>query len=150
LYRFCFSQTKDETIGNVRKLIAQKEFNKAENTLQNYYSNHTDDLETNWLYAQVAHWNNNNGLSATLFNKAISIAPKNNIIQLDYARMLYETSDFNKALTLINQIKKDKEVQAEALLMEAHILFWLGNSDKANATIATFKKYIQLQTSQKS
>lgn len=135
------AQTKnDETIENVRELIIKKQYSKAENLLKNYYPNHVDDLQTNWLYAQVLHWTNKNDLSEEKFNKAITLAPNNNTIQLDFARMLYESNRFNKAQLLLNNLKFIDETKAEALLMLATIYFWNGNIVQANETIAEIKK----------
>lgn len=138
---FIVGQTQlDNTIEQAKSFIKEKKYTQAEAVLNAYYPNHKEDLTTNWLYAQVAHWNFKNKLSEDLFQKAITLAPKNTAIQLDYARMLYESSDFKKAQTLIEPLKKIEDTQAEALLMEANILFWNGNIDEAQKTIQELKK----------
>ena len=136
-----FSQTKnDETIQKARTLINEKQYAKAENLLSNYYPSHSDDLETNWLYAQVLHWNNKNNLSEEKFQKAIALSPKNTAIQLDYARMLYESGRFTKAQGLLVLLKENEDTKAESLLMEAHIFFWTGKVNEAKRTINEIKK----------
>ena len=131
-----FSQSKKEdTLTIIRKLINEKQYTKAKNLLVNYELSHTDDLETNWLYAQVLHWTNNTDLSEQKFKKAITLSPKNTAIQLDYARMLYESGRFKKALILLTKLKEIDETKAEALLMEANIYFWNGNLTEAKKII---------------
>ncbi len=136
-----FSQTKsDETIQKVRTLISEKQYAKAENSLSIYYASYPDDLETNWLYAQVLHWNHKNDLSEEKFQKAIALSPKNTAIQLDYARMLYESGRFTKAQVLLVPLKENDASKAEALLMEAHIYFWSGKVSLAKNTMNEIKK----------
>ena len=136
-----FSQTKsDETIKNVRTFISEKQYAKAENLLSNYYPLHPDDLETNWLYAQVLHWVTKNNLSEEKFKKAIAISPKNTAIQLDYSRMLYECGRFTKAQELLALLKENESTKVESLLMEAHIYFWTGKVNEAKNTINEIKK----------
>lgn len=136
-----FSQTKnDETIQNVRTLINEKQYLKAESLLSNYYPSHADDLETNWLYAQVLHWTNKNDFSEEKFQKAIELSPKNKAIQLDYARMLYECARFKKANVLLTKLKELDETKAEALLMEANIFFWTGKVKQSQNTINEIQK----------
>jgi hypothetical protein len=130
----------DNEIEQAKSFIKDKQYAQAEAVLAVYYPNHKEDLTTNWLYAQVAHWNYNNKLSEDLFKKAIALAPKNSAVQLDYARMLYESSDFKKAQALIEPLKKIEDTQAEALLMEANIHFWNGNIDEAQKSIQEIKK----------
>ena len=135
------SQSKNEdVIQNVRALIIEKQYLKAENILSNYYPSHDDDLETNWLYAQVLHWDHKNDLSEEKFKKAIALSPKNTALQLDYARMLYESNRFQKAQVVLTSVKENDATKAEALLMEAHIYFWSGKVSEAKNTITEIKK----------
>ncbi len=138
---FIVGQTPvDTAIEQAKSFIKEKKYPQAEAILAAYYPNHNKDLTTNWLYAQVLHWNYKNKLSEDLFQKAIALAPKNTAIQMDYARMLYESSDFKKAQILIEPLKKLEDTQAEALLMEANIHFWNGNIDEAQKSIQEIKK----------
>ncbi|MEC4049024.1 tetratricopeptide repeat protein [Flavobacterium sp. SUN046] len=135
-----FSQRNSDTLDQVKVLIKNKQYSQAEALLENYYPSHKEDLATNWMYAQVLHWNYKNKLSNDLFEKAIALAPKNTAIQLDYARMLYEIGEFKKAQTLINTLKTVEATQAEALLMEANIHFWSGHINEAQEIIQELKK----------
>jgi hypothetical protein len=135
-----FSQTIPEnTIANVRKQIVKKQYKAAEFNLSRYYIKHNNDLETIWLYAQVAHWNSNHSLSEKLFLKAISSDPKNTNLQLDYARSIYENGKLTKAAELIKPLLLIPETQAEALLMDANINFWNGKTKIAKEKVVEFK-----------
>ena len=134
-------RSKPDALQQAQKLIADKKYDKAEPLLANYHKKHQNDLETNWLYAQVAHWNKHEQLSAELFEKAIKIAPDNYSLKLDYARMAYESGRTNKALKLLKIIRENGDTPVEALLMEANILFWQGKIAESKSLIASIKQW---------
>ncbi|RAR75413.1 tetratricopeptide repeat protein [Flavobacterium aciduliphilum] len=136
-----FSQYKsiEEPLTTARTYIQQKDYKKAVSILENYYKNHSEDLETNWLYAQVAHWNGNATLSEQLFLKAIALAPDVHEIEMDYARTLYENGQLQKVNSLLPKLEEFPDTQAEALLMEANIAFWNGRVKEAKNRIAKIK-----------
>lgn len=130
-----------EALQHVRKYIAEKNYLKAENQLQAHYRKNRNDLETNWLYGQVAHWNGHDKLSSVLFEQALKIAPDNLSLKLDYARVMYESGRLSRALALINDIKARGNTPVEALLLEANILFWYGKVGEAKSVIETIKQW---------
>jgi hypothetical protein len=136
-----FSQeTKQPTMESIRSFIKERNYREAEKQLKSYYLQHSEDVEVNWLYAQIAHWNQNNSLATKLFLKAIVLSPKNIKIQLDYARMLYENGKLKKIEKVLNGLTNDPTTQAEALIMIATISYWKGEISRANETIAEIQK----------
>ena len=132
---------KTDALQQAKNFIADKKYDKAESLLANYYKKHQNDLETNWLYAQVAHWNNHQQLSAKLFEQAINIAPDNYSLKLDYARMLYENGSSQKALKMLKIIRENADAPVEALLMEANILFWHGKIAESKSLITSIQQW---------
>jgi len=136
-----FSQEiNNESIKNIRLLIQRKDYINAEKSLSKYYETHSNDLETNWLFAQVLHWNNKNLMSDKLFQKAILLSPKNTMLQLDYARMLYESGYLKKTQRILSKLKEEKETEVEASIMDAYIDFWNGKIDHSKKTIDKIDK----------
>jgi Tfp pilus assembly protein PilF len=130
-----------DPIQQAKKYLTEKNYQKAEFLLANHYRKHLNDLETSWLYAQVAHWNKHERLSASLFVHAMELAPEDYSLKLDYARMLYESGRLTHALEIINTIKSKGNTPVEALLLEANMLFWQGRIEEAKSVINAINKW---------
>ena len=136
-----FSQSNQtNTLQEVKKICADKNYAQADKMIAEYYKNHASDLETIWLYAQVSHWNKKNETSRTLFEKATAIDPNNANLQLDYARMLYESGSICASQKIINHILENDKENPEALLMDGYINFWNGKISAAKKDVATINK----------
>ena len=130
-----FSQNKSEIIDKAKQLLVEKKFKLAEDLLEKQYKKNYNDLEFVWLYAYSAHQNKHNKLSVKLYDKAISIAPENNDLKLEYAKMLYETGELSAAEKQINILKKNNTDNYEVLLLDASILFWNGKFNKSKESL---------------
>ncbi|MFZ4543844.1 MAG: tetratricopeptide repeat protein [Saprospiraceae bacterium] len=135
------TKSKENAVQQAKKHITQKNYTKAEILLASYYQKHQKDLETIWLYAQVAHWNHHEALSASLFKRAIDLAPEDYNLKLDFARMSYESGRTNTALELIKEIRAHGKASVEALLLQANILFWYGKIKEAKTIVELIKQY---------
>lgn len=134
-------ETKDQRVlQGIRSLIEREENYKAKERLGNYIKTHPKDPQITWLYAYVLHINRNYKLSRETYRKAMSLAPKNNSIKMDYARVLYEKGQFKKAVTVLEGLRNlDDNLKAEGLIMLAKISYWQGNIDKCKRIIRNFR-----------
>lgn len=132
--------TEQELLKKTKAYIANKQFEKAESLLSDNYQKFSDNLTINWVYAQVLSVNNKKVLAEEKFQKAISIAPLNKDLQLDYARFLYETGNIKKVASILSKFINDDSKNAEFLLMQANISFWKGDIKNSLKKIARIQE----------
>lgn len=133
-----FGQSKSEIVSDAKKLLNKNEFEAAENLLETNYNGNSEDLEFNWLYAYTAHKNKHEKLAKRLYKKAISIAPENMDLKLEYIRALFESGNLREIQPIIDVLKNSSVDQSEVLLLEAKTNYWLGKFDKANERLSEF------------
>lgn len=135
-----FGQNKGEIIGTAKDLLSKNEFGLAENLLETNYIDNSSDLEFVWLYAYTAHKNKHEKLAKQLYKKAMSIAPENMDLKLEYTRALYESGNLREIQPLINVLKKSTVDQSEVLLLDAKTNYWKGKFGKANESLSELDK----------
>jgi len=121
---FSYSQTVPDTLNIAKQLRAKGKIHKSFSLLKKTYSNHPDDLNVAWLTAQTAFWANRIGKSKQLYEKAIKSNPKNLYLQLDYAKILVNCGEFEKAGQLLKVYLAFDSTNSQALTALARILFW--------------------------
>jgi hypothetical protein len=121
---FSHSQTVSDTLNIAKQLRAKGKIHKSFSLLKKTYVNHPDDLNVAWLTAQTAFWANRIGKSKQLYEKAIKSNPKNLYLQLDYAKILVNCGEFEKAGHLLKVYLVYDSTNSQAMTALARILFW--------------------------
>ncbi|SDR66840.1 hypothetical protein SAMN05216503_0207 [Polaribacter sp. KT25b] len=134
------TNTEQELLKKAKDYITKKEYDKAASFLSTNYQQFSENLTINWLYAQVLSLNNDKTQAEEKFKKAISIAPLNKDLQLDYARFLYETGKIKKVESILSKFITNDSKNAEFLLMQANISFWKGDIKNSQKKIARIKE----------
>ena len=124
-----------ELIKFTKEYITNKEYSKAKLLLAKHYNQFSESLTINWLYAHVFLLNNDKTQAETKFKKAISIAPNNKELQMDYARFLYQTGKINEIESVLANFMSDGSKNVEFLLMQANISYWNGDLQNARKKI---------------
>lgn len=122
--KFTHSQTVSDTLNIAKQLRAKGKIHKSFSLLKKTYTNHPDDLNVAWLTAQTAFWANRIGKSKQLYEKAIKSNPDNLYLQLDYAKILVNSGEFEKAGHLLKVYLAYDSTNTQALTALARILFW--------------------------
>jgi tetratricopeptide (TPR) repeat protein len=121
---FSHSQTVSDTLNIAKQLRAKGKIHKSFSLLKKTYANHPNDLNVAWLTAQTAFWANRIGKSKHLYEKAIKSNPKNLYLQLDYAKILVNCDEFEKAGHLLKVYLAYDSTNSQALTALAKIFFW--------------------------
>ena len=129
------AQTMADTLNKAKQLRSKGKMHKAYILLKKCQSHHPDDLNVTWYTAQTAYWAHRTSKSKRLYRKAILANPKNLYLQLDYAKILVNLGEFNRALPLLDTYLKYDPTNAQALTVVAKILFWQSKYKAARAKV---------------
>jgi tetratricopeptide (TPR) repeat protein len=126
------SNTPTDTIEIARQLAYNKNYTKAVTLLETFELNHPKDINSVRLHAQILYWMNHFENAFQLCENALKNIP-NQYIKLDYARMLFEQYQLQRAEEiLIDYLKSDKS-NVEANNMMGTISYWNGNPGLAKS-----------------
>lgn len=127
--------SEDKLFKIAKDFVANKEYNKAAAILSKHYYRFSESLNINWLYAHVFLLNDDKIQAENKFKKAISIAPNNKELQMDYARFLYQTGKINKIEAVLANFMDENSKNVEFLLMQANISYWNGDIKNAQKKV---------------
>lgn len=130
---FAVAMTKD--------FIAKNEYQQAVDFLEKHYEKLSNNLIINWLFAHAFWLNGDKKQADNKFQKAISLAPENKELQMDYTRFLYGLGKIDKATKVMNNFMGKNSKNAEVLLMQANISFWKRDIKNACKKIARIKEF---------
>jgi tetratricopeptide (TPR) repeat protein len=133
---FLHSQTVSDTLNRAKKLRAEGKIHKSYLLLKETYRVHPDNLNVAWLTAQTAFWANRIAKSKRIYEKAVKDNPKNLYLQLDYAKMLVNSGDFEKGEIFLNNYLSYDSTNAQALTYLAKISFWRCNYEDADKLVS--------------
>jgi tetratricopeptide (TPR) repeat protein len=128
------ANAQDATMQNIQQLVSQRKFKTAEKLLGKYAVSH-QDAPTLWYYAQVAHWAHDDKTAERNFKIALNEDPGNTKLQLDYARMLFESGQLNRSKKQLDNVIRKDDNDVEAHLIRSNIAFWYGHIRPARADI---------------
>jgi Flp pilus assembly protein TadD len=136
---FCFvipvrsllAQSTTDTVEIAKHLRDERKFKDAFALLEKYRVNHPNDLNASWLDAQTACWMKHFKTSESIYENTIRLHPDNYYLKLDYAKMLVNIGEFEKAIPLLNNYLQYDLANAEALLALAKISYWKSNYKEA-------------------
>jgi tetratricopeptide (TPR) repeat protein len=120
-----------DTLEMVRRLKNQGKTRKAYVLVQSYYVRHQQDFNTTWLFAQSAFLAHHVRKSRVLYEKAMTMSPKNLYLQLDYAKNLVNITDYEKAKKLLLKYLAYDPSNTQAITSLARISYWQGDYGKA-------------------
>ncbi len=127
--------TEEGLLKNTKEHISKKEYEKALFILNENYFNFSESLSVNWIYAHVLSLNGYNQEAENKFKKAISIAPLDQNLQMDYARFLYQIGKIENLESVLSNFMDDNSKNVEFLLMQANLRFWEGDIKNAQNRI---------------
>lgn len=116
-----------DTLTIAKKLRSAGKIHDAYTLLENYYTNHQHDLNTQWLFAQTAYWAKDIKTSQYLYTKAITEYPNNYYLKLDYALMLTELGKTDNAAPLLYTYLQYDSTNVKALTALSRAQYWKGN-----------------------
>lgn len=141
------TNTEKKEITNVKslfdtakKVIDNGNYKEAVLLISKYYNSYADNLELNWLYAHALWLNNKEKIAKSIFKKALSFAPNNRELRLDYARFLYQTGQIIELEPILKAYLKSDNSNIEYLEMLGYIQLWRGKIKEAKNTVAALKK----------
>jgi hypothetical protein len=127
--------TESELLKKANAHITKKEYEKAVLLLKENYSNFSESLSVNWIYAHVSYLFKNPKEAEKKFKKAMSLSPLDKHLQMDYARFLYQTGQIKTLKSMISLFMNDDSKDAEFLLIQANLSFWEGDIKNAQNKI---------------
>lgn len=127
--------TESEILKKAKDFISKKEYDSALLLFSKYYDNFSESLGINWLYAYVLSLNKYNKKANVKFKKAISLAPLDKNLQMDYARFLYQTGNITQLEIILSKFMNEDSENVEFLLMQANLNYWKGDIENANKKI---------------
>lgn len=143
-----------------RQLRDHGKIKAAYRLIKKYSSYHPQDFNTTWLFAQSAYNTHHIKKSKLLYNKAISLSPKNLYLQLDYANKLVNIGDYERAKKLLIKYLSFDDMNTEAITSMARISYWQCDYNNAlselkkiqpveihSKEITSFKQEIQIAKS---
>lgn len=119
----CSAQQKNDTLAIARKLRNDKKFYASIDLLKLYISHHPKNLDANLLLAQTLYWDKQVKASELAYEKTIMENPGNYYLKLDYAKMLVELGEIDKAQPLLNTYLTYDAISADALIALAKIAY---------------------------
>lgn len=134
-----FAQT--DTLEIAKKLRDSGKIQQAYKLLGSYYLIHSHDLNAVWLYAQTAYWVKDIKTSEYLYTQAITENPGNYYLKLDYALMLTQTGETEKARPLLDTYLQYDSANVKALTAIAQSEYWNGNYNTALQVIDNALRY---------
>ncbi len=137
-----FSQVPADTLQQAKALRDNGKYRKSMELFDAYHKAHPDDMNATWLYAQTAYWSKHYSLSSVLYEEAISKAPKNKELRLDYAKMLTNTGDLGKADQVLQKYTADYPADPEAWFYMAKVRYWQGDEKKALVLLGNLLKNV--------
>lgn len=132
--------TEDQAVAITKDFIAKKEYQQAVDFLEKQYDKFENSLVINWLYAHAFSLNGDKKRADKKFQKAITLAPENRELLMDYTRFLYQLGKTNKASKVMKNFMNDDSKDVEFILMEANISYWKGDLTNARSKIARIKE----------
>ncbi len=119
----CSAQQKKDTLAIARQLRNDKKFTASIDLLKLYISHHPKNLDANWLLAQTLYWDKQVKASEIVYEKTIQDNPGNYYLKLDYAKMLVELGEIDKAQPLLNTYLTYDAISTDALITLAKIAY---------------------------
>ena len=86
----------------VKQLKDDGKISDSYQLLKTYYHGHAADLNTTWLFGQIAYLDKHFKQAKNLYKKAIAAHPDNYYLKLDYAKTLVDFADYKEANPLLN------------------------------------------------
>ncbi|MCX6250667.1 MAG: hypothetical protein NTX61_07945 [Bacteroidetes bacterium] len=120
-----------------RNLLQQGEFHRAYHVIKLYARDHPDDFNTIWLYAYTSYFVRHFNESDQLYRKAMSAAPANYYLKLDYARMLVNIGYYNQARPLLQSYLSYNPLNGLALITLSRLDY---HEVKYNDALSTLNK----------
>jgi predicted negative regulator of RcsB-dependent stress response len=125
-----YSQSAD-TLMLAKQLNEKRKFIKAEKLLQLYCDKHQENLNAQWLYAQITYFAKHFKKSQFVYENAIKKYPENYTLRLDYAKKLVDIGEFEKAIPILNLYLTYDSLASDAHEALAKISFWKAEYEKA-------------------
>ena len=126
-----FSQAKKDTLSVARQLRSDKKIKASIALIEEYKQHHPKDMNANWLLAQTLYWDKQVQASEKLYEKTIADNPGNYYLKLDYAKVLVELGETDKALPLLNTYLSYDALSSDALIALAKIAYLKKDNDAA-------------------
>jgi tetratricopeptide (TPR) repeat protein len=135
VYSKITGQVTFDTLTRAQSLKDKGQAKEAMKLLSGYYPYHSNDLYTNWIYAQAAFLERKFKLSKDLYLKALSISPSDASLQLDFAKSLLSMGEIKMATGYIRHCTEIDEANPEPWYYMASIDYWQGDNKKALALL---------------
>jgi hypothetical protein len=119
-------QETSDTLSRVKLLSQQGDLNKSLDLIRLYHEDHGEDMYTNWIYGQVAYQAHKFKLSATMYEKALSLSPEEKGLRLDYAKTLVNGGELDRAEKELTVCTEKDPANPEPWLYLARIFYWRG------------------------
>jgi len=119
-----FPQQSADTLETARQLRDQGKNKEAYSLLKKYERHHTTDFNTLWLYGQLSYFTQRFDQAKSVYEKAIALEPANLYIQLDYARILVNLGEYEKAEPYFGRYASYDPSNAEVNSYLSQIAHW--------------------------
>ena len=117
------AQSKKDTLSIARQLRTDKKYKASIDLLGIYIQKHPKNMDAKWLLAQTLYWDKQINPSKAMYEKAMTENPTNYYLKLDYAKMLVDLGELDKAQTLLNTYITYDATSADALIALAKIAY---------------------------
>ena len=124
-----------DTIEYARAKAYKKDFKEADRLLTIYSKEHKN-VNAMRLHAQVLYWMKAFNRSETVYKNLLKAFPNEQVVKLDYGRMLYEMNKLQRAELLLNGYVMTNPQSPEANILLAYINYWKGHFQPAREKVA--------------
>ncbi len=130
-----FAPTAADTLKRVKQLKGEARIRDSYKLIKTYYGGHSSDLNTTWLFGQIAYLDKHFKQSKKLYKKVIAAHPDNYYLKLDYAKTLVDFADYKEAKPLLSMYRGYDSANLEMRLDFAKVYLAEGEYDKAKKEI---------------
>ena len=125
------AQNSTDTLQLSRDFSQQKDFSSAIVILKPYTLHHVNDLDGIQLLGLNYYWGGLYNEADSLYKKELENHPEWSILQLDYARMLFEQKKFKQTKLALESFLLEDPDNIEALEYLGYINYWWGSYKEA-------------------
>ena len=125
------AQVKKDTLSIARQLRNDKKLKPSIALLEEYLHKHPKDMNAEWLLAQTLYWDKQTKASESMYEKVINENSGNYYLKLDYAKMLVELGETDKALPMLNDYLVYDATSSDALMALAKISYLKKDNEAA-------------------
>ncbi len=127
------NQLVDSTLAQANRLRDANRFEEAAAILGSFEKQYPGNIWVERLFAQTLFWMQDFDGAATIYERAIGYHPEDMAVKFEYALMLFDQNNFEKAKPLLLEYTQAPEYAGEAEALLAKINYYLGEYGDASS-----------------